>query len=98
MNNGQSNDSNSIKLNIGGKTIIPEQKGVKTVISAEKTQSGSQKKKEDEEIKQISAKLNPELDQDLVQRIKKIPKRDRSRTYREALREYFKQHEEEKED
>lgn len=38
----------------------------------------------------IQAKLNPELDADLIEEIDKIPKRDRSRTYREALRFYFK--------
>lgn len=38
----------------------------------------------------IQAKLNPEIDIDLIQEIKKIPKRDRSRTYRDALRFYFK--------
>lgn len=41
---------------------------------------------------QISSKLNPELDADLITRIEKIPRRDRSRTYREALRYYFKHH------
>lgn len=38
----------------------------------------------------IQAKLNPEIDSDLIEGIRKIPKRDRSRTYREALRHYFK--------
>lgn len=38
----------------------------------------------------IQAKLNPAIDADLVSEIKKIPKRDRSRTYREALRYYLK--------
>lgn len=41
---------------------------------------------------QISSKLNPELDADLIEKIKLIPRRDRSRTYREALRFYFKHH------
>lgn len=41
------------------------------------------------EVFQISGKLHPVKDFDLVQEIKKIPKRDRSRTYREALREHF---------
>lgn len=41
---------------------------------------------------QIAAKLNPEIDADLIEQIKRIPKRDRSRTYREALRYYFKHH------
>ena len=39
---------------------------------------------------QISAKLNPEFDQELIDAIKKIPKRERSYTYREALKKYFK--------
>lgn len=47
------------------------------------------------EIVQISAKLNPELDADLIVEILKIPKRDRSRTYREALRFYFKHRQDE---
>lgn len=38
----------------------------------------------------VSAKLTYELDLDLIEEIEKIPKRDRSRTYREALRFYFK--------
>ena len=43
----------------------------------------------EEKITQISCKLNPEYDQLIIDAIKKIPKRDRSRTYREALKEYF---------
>lgn len=39
---------------------------------------------------QISAKLSPEHDADLIEAIEKIPKRDRSRTYRDALRYYLK--------
>lgn len=46
---------------------------------------------------QIAAKLNPEIDADLIKRIEKIPRRDRSRTYRDALRLYFKTHPEEDE-
>jgi hypothetical protein len=42
------------------------------------------------EVVQIAAKLNPVIDADLIVEILKIPKRDRSRTYREALRFYFK--------
>jgi len=42
---------------------------------------------------QIAAKLNPEFDSDLIEGIRKIPKRDRSRTFREALRFYFKHQE-----
>lgn len=38
----------------------------------------------------IQAKLNPIIDADLIEEILKIPKRDRSRTYREACRFYFK--------
>lgn len=41
-------------------------------------------------VVQIAAKLNPEIDADLIEKIELIPKRDRSRTYREALRFYFK--------
>lgn len=41
---------------------------------------------------QIAAKLHPVHDADLIVEIKKIPKRDRSRTYREALRFYLKHH------
>jgi hypothetical protein len=48
-----------------------------------------QKKEEVEQIRQISGKLHPEKDKDLIAAIRKIPKRDRSRTYREALRKYF---------
>lgn len=42
------------------------------------------------EVINIQSKLNPEIDADLIEGIRKIPKRDRSRTYREALRFYFK--------
>lgn len=45
---------------------------------------------EKKETINIQAKLNPEIDADLIDGIRKIPKRDRSRTYREALRFYFK--------
>lgn len=45
---------------------------------------------EKKEVIQIASKLNPELDADIIEAILKIPKRDRSRTYREALRFYFK--------
>lgn len=45
-------------------------------------------------VVQIAAKLHPEFDADLIVLIEKIPKRDRSRTYREALRFYFKHQEE----
>ena len=44
----------------------------------------------DENITSISAKLNPEYDAEIIEAIKKIPRRDRSRTYREALSFYFK--------
>lgn len=47
---------------------------------------------EKEAVIQIASKLNPELDADLIESIRKIPKRDRSRTYRIALRFYFKHH------
>ncbi|WP_155961307.1 hypothetical protein [Sporosarcina sp. P33] len=48
-------------------------------------------------VVQIAAKLHPEFDADLIVLIEKIPKRDRSRTYRDALRFYFKHHPEEDE-
>lgn len=43
-----------------------------------------------EKITTISAKLNPEYDAEIIDGIRKIPKRDRSRTYREALLFYFR--------
>ena len=46
---------------------------------------------ESEKVTHISAKLNPEIDMDLIKDIKKIPKRLRSHVYREALKLYFKQ-------
>jgi hypothetical protein len=48
---------------------------------------------ETEKVTHISAKLNPEIDVDLIKDIKKIPKRLRSHVYREALKLYFKQDE-----
>ena len=51
----------------------------------------------EENITQISAKLNPEYDAYIIEAIRKIPRRDRSRTYREALEEYFKKREESEE-
>jgi len=45
---------------------------------------------EEEKITQINAKLNPEYDMEIIEAIRKIPRRDRSRTYREALAFYFK--------
>lgn len=45
---------------------------------------------EAEKITQINAKLNPEYDSEIIEEIRKIPRRDRSRTYREALSFYFK--------
>jgi len=44
----------------------------------------------EEMITQISAKLNPEYDMEIIEAIRKIPKRDRSRTYREALLFFFR--------
>lgn len=38
---------------------------------------------------QIAAKLHPEHDKDLIERIKLVPKRERSYIYRKAVREYF---------
>lgn len=43
-----------------------------------------------EKIMQISCKLNPVYDTEIIEAIRKIPKRDRSRTYRLALLEYFR--------
>lgn len=43
-----------------------------------------------EEIKQLSAKLHPEKDLDIIQEIRKVSKRDRSKFYRDALRHYIK--------
>lgn len=50
---------------------------------------------EEENVTQISAKLNPVFDQELIENIKLIPKRERSYTYREALKKYFKEKQEE---
>jgi len=44
----------------------------------------------EEKITSISAKLNPEYDAEIIEGIRKIPRRDRSRTYREALLFYFR--------
>lgn len=44
----------------------------------------------EEKITQINAKLNPEYDSEIIEEIRKIPRRDRSRTYREALLFYFR--------
>lgn len=43
-----------------------------------------------EQIKQISGKLHPEKDQDIIREIRKTPKRERSKLYRDALRYYFR--------
>lgn len=43
---------------------------------------------------QLSAKLHPEFDKELIKNIIKIPKRERSYTYREALNKYFKEKQE----
>lgn len=37
----------------------------------------------------ISSRLHPEYDADLIEKIEKIPRRDRSRFYRDALRLQF---------
>jgi bifunctional N-acetylglucosamine-1-phosphate-uridyltransferase/glucosamine-1-phosphate-acetyltransferase GlmU-like protein len=47
------------------------------------------KSKAEEDIKQISAKLHPEYDQDLKEMIRKIPKRERSKLYRDAVRNHL---------
>ena len=49
-----------------------------------------ERKEKQEDLKQISAKLHPEYDQDLKDLIRKIPKRERSKIYRDALRKYLK--------
>lgn len=46
-------------------------------------------KKAEESVTQISAKLNPDFDSQLIEDINSIPKRERSYTYREALKKYF---------
>lgn len=45
-----------------------------------------------DDVVQIGAKLHPKLDADIIERIRLIPNRDKSRIYREALRFYFKHH------
>jgi hypothetical protein len=47
----------------------------------------------EEKIPQISAKLNPEFDSELIEQIKSVPKRERSYMYREALKKYFNEKE-----
>lgn len=49
----------------------------------------------DEKDPQIAAKLHPEHDKDLIEKIKLIPRRERSYVYRQAMREYFQRKEEE---
>jgi acyl-coenzyme A synthetase/AMP-(fatty) acid ligase len=82
-----------IRVSINGKdqraagVFIPQ----KPVISHQpKQQQELQPEREVEEIKQISAKLHPEYDQDLIKLIKEIPKRERSKIYRNALRMFLK--------
>lgn len=41
---------------------------------------------------QIAAKLNPEFDAELIRQVLEIPKRERSHVFRQALREYFENH------
>lgn len=41
---------------------------------------------------QIAAKLNPVFDRELIEMINRIPKRERSHVYRQALTEYFEKH------
>lgn len=45
----------------------------------------------EEKVLQISAKLNPQFDSELIAYIEEIPKRERSYTYREALKQYFQE-------
>lgn len=49
-----------------------------------------QTKMTEETITSISAKLHPEYDKELSDYIKSVPRRDRSRTYREGLLFYFR--------
>ncbi|MCP3764943.1 hypothetical protein NLX67_21760 [Domibacillus sp. A3M-37] len=44
-----------------------------------------------EPVRSLSAKLNPEYDKDLMDALTKIPKRERSKLYRDAVRLYLKQ-------
>ena len=39
--------------------------------------------------KQVATKLHPEYDADIIEEISKIPLRERSHVFRQALREYF---------
>ena len=55
-----------------------------------KSNKGGREMDSKKETINIQAKLNPAIDADLIIEISKIPKRDRSRTYREALRYYLK--------
>ena len=54
-------------------------------------------KTEKDTTSHISAKLNPEFDRELIEQINSIPKRERSYTYREALKKYFKDNKDEEE-
>ncbi|MCM3787455.1 hypothetical protein M3221_03370 [Domibacillus indicus] len=42
-------------------------------------------------VRSLSAKLNPEYDKDLMDALTKVPKRERSKLYRDAVRLYLKQ-------
>lgn len=48
---------------------------------------------EKKKVSQISAKLNPEFDMELIDKIGKIPKRERSHMYREAVKRYLETYE-----
>ena len=80
-----------IRVSINGK----DQKAAPVFIASKPQVSQShqpkqqQPEREVEEIKQLSAKLHPEYDEDLIKLIKLIPKRERSKIYRDALRKYL---------
>jgi hypothetical protein len=82
-----------IQIKVGGATIKPDWSTpapAPAPVSEEK--QPAKKKAADDDVSQINAKLHPEYDADLKERIKRIPKRDRSGIYREALRQYFRNH------
>lgn len=62
-----------IKINLGGSPIKPQ----------------IHSKKEEETLKQISAKLHPVYDKDLIKMIQQIPKRERSKLFRDAIKKYI---------
>lgn len=63
----------------------------KAIIHIKKNNAPVKERIEDN-VKSLSAKLSPEYDQDLIDALAKIPKRERSKLYRDAVRLYLKQH------